>query len=340
MDFLYNLGLFLGEAVIIVVAIGAIVLILLAASMKSRHKSAGLIVDDLSSHFSEIEEQVSHDLRNKGEQKAHQKALKAQRKKEKKQSKEDETKLYVIDFKGSIDAKEVGSLREEVTAVLAVAKPTDEVLVRLESGGGMVHSYGLAASQLARLRSANIPLTIAVDKVAASGGYMMASIGNKILAAPFAIVGSIGVVAQLPNFHRLLKKNDIDYEQLTAGKYKRTITMFGENTDEGREKFRDELEDAHGLFKSFISEYRPGLDIESVATGEHWYGRKAIELGLVDTITTSDDYLMQRYRSVQVLRVQYLVKKKLTEKLGHSVSAGVEKAFTKIMSQSKWDWLQ
>lgn len=340
MDFLYSLGLFLGEAVIIVVAIGAIVLILLAASMKSRHKSAGLSIEDLSSHFSEIEEQISHDLRNKDEQKAHQKELKAQRKKEKKQSKEDKDKLYVIDFKGSIDAKEVSSLREEVTAVLAVAKPTDEVLIRLESGGGMVHAYGLAASQLARIRSADIPLTIAVDKVAASGGYMMACIGNKILAAPFAIVGSIGVVAQMPNFHRLLKKNDIDYEQMTAGKYKRTITMFGENTDEGREKFRDELEDAHQLFKSFINDYRPDLDVESVATGEYWYGRKAIELGLVDTINTSDDYLMQRYRSVQVLRVRYQVKKKLTEKLGNSVSVGIEKAFIRIMSQSKWDWLR
>ena len=190
----------------------------------------------------------------------------------------------MVDFKGSIDAGEVASLREEISAILTIADKGDEVIVNVESGGGMVHGYGLASSQLDRLRKAEIPLSICVDKVAASGGYMMACVANKVYAAPFAIVGSIGVVAQVPNFNRLLKKHDIDYEQHTAGDFKRTLTIFGENTDEGREKFQKELEETHVLFKAFISKYRPELDIAKVATGEHWYGQQAIELGLIDEV--------------------------------------------------------
>ncbi|MDF5637600.1 protease SohB, partial [Vibrio parahaemolyticus] len=183
-----------------------------------------------------------------------------------------EPHLFVLDFNGSIDAKEVASLREEITAILAVAREGDEVLLRLESGGGMVHGYGLASSQLDRIKAAGLPLTISVDKVAASGGYMMACVADKIVSAPFAIVGSIGVIAQIPNFNKLLKKHDIEYEQLTAGEYKRTLTMFGENTDKARDKFKQELEETHVLFKDFIRERRPSLDLDKVATGEHWFG--------------------------------------------------------------------
>ena len=109
-------------------------------------------------------------------------------------------------------------------------------------------AYGLAASQMQRIRDKKLKLTVCVDKVAASGGYMMAVVADKIIAAPFAVLGSIGVLAQVPNFHRLLKKHDVDFEMLTAGKYKRTLTMFGENTDKGREKFQEDIEDTHVLF--------------------------------------------------------------------------------------------
>ncbi|MFM2478421.1 protease SohB [Celerinatantimonas sp. MCCC 1A17872] len=340
MDFLYHIGTFLIEAIIIVAAIGAIALIVMAAGMKNRHKSGGLNIDDLSEQYSQMSDQLSETMMGKSERKAHHKAVKAEHKKNKKHPKQDQHKLFVVDFKGSIDAKEVRSLREEVSAILSVAKTTDEVLIRLESGGGMVHGYGLAASQLARIRSAGIPLTIAVDKVAASGGYMMACIGNKILAAPFAIVGSIGVVAQLPNFNKLLKKNDIDYEQITAGKYKRTLTMFGENTDDGREKFKEELEQTHQLFKGFVHQYRPELDVETVATGEHWFGKQAIEKGLIDEITTSDDYLMRHYKERQVVKVHYQIKKKISDRLGKSVAMGVENAVGRFINQGKWDWMR
>ncbi len=173
------------------------------------------------------------------------------------------------------------------------------------------HSYGLASSQLERIRRRNIPLTICVDRVAASGGYMMACIANRLIAAPFALIGSIGVVAQIPNFHRLLKKNDVDYEVLTAGDYKRTLTMFGENTDKGREKFVEELEDTHSLFKEFVSEYRPQLDIEKVATGEVWFGRRALENQLIDQIETSDDYLFNLSEEADIYKVKYRPKQTL-----------------------------
>ena len=214
-----------------------------------------------------------------------------------------------------MDAREVASLREEVSAVIGVARPGDEVLLRLESGGGVVHGYGLAASQLQRLRDKDITLTVAIDKVAASGGYMMACVADKILAAPFAIVGSIGVIAQLPNFNKLLKKHDIEFEMHTAGQYKRTITMFGENDDLGREKFREELGAIHERFKGFVAEHRPGLDIDQVTTGEHWLASQAKQLGLVDALCTSDDYLLAQASQHKVVGISYRKPKSLTQRL-------------------------
>ncbi len=216
-------------------------------------------------------------------------------------------------------------MREEISTVLTLAKPTDEILVKVESGGGMVHSYGLASSQLARITQKNIPLTVCVDKVAASGGYMMAGVANKIVAAPFAIIGSIGVVAQLPNFHKLLKKNDIDYEMFTAGEYKRTVTMFGENTEKGRAKFVEELEDTHVLFKEFVNEHRPQVDIAEVATVEVWFGRRAKEVKLIDEIQTSDEYLFAQAETADIYQVEFTHKKSLPEKLGFAAQAAVDR---------------
>ncbi|MCW8832124.1 MAG: protease SohB, partial [Colwellia sp.] len=293
MEFLYEYGLFLAKTVTFVIAVIAIVAVAAASAIKQKHKKGELEITDLSEQFEDVEQEVVHALLNKEElkqkEKADKKIAKEQAKKEKALAKESansdsedateaKSRVFVIDFKGSIDAKEVSSLREEVTAILSVASKNDEVFVRLESGGGMVHGYGLASSQLDRIRQREIPLTVSVDKVAASGGYMMACVANNIIAAPFAILGSIGVIAQLPNFNKLLKKNDIDFEQFTAGEFKRTVTMFGENTEKGKEKFIEELEETHVLFKDFVSEHRPSLDLEKVATGEHWFGTKALEL--------------------------------------------------------------
>jgi serine protease SohB len=240
-----------------------------------------------------------------------------------------------LDFHGDIKASANDGLRETISAVLTLATPKDEVVVKVESGGGMVHSYGLASSQLARITHKEIPLTVCVDKVAASGGYMMACVANKIVAAPFAILGSIGVVAQLPNFHRLLKKNDIDYEMFTAGEFKRTVTMFGENTEKGREKFVEDLEDTHVLFKDFVSEHRPQVDIGAVATGEVWFGRRAKAVNLIDVLQTSDEYLLDQVETADIFEIEYAVKKSLPEKLGIATQVAVERALFSVWEKSQ-----
>ncbi|WP_346839693.1 protease SohB [Microbulbifer sp. SAOS-129_SWC] len=242
-------------------------------------------------------------------------------------------RLFVMHFDGDIKASALSHLREEVTAVLQVAEPGDEVIVCLESPGGMVANYGLAASQLARVRSAGIQLTIAVDKVAASGGYMMACVADRILAAPFAMLGSIGVVAQLPNFNRLLKRHDVDFELFTAGAYKRTVTMFGENTAEGKEKFQSDLEEIHALFQHFVAEYRPQLDVAKVATGEVWFGQRALDLGLVDEIKTSDEYLTGCVESADLYQVEYKEKTNIAKRFGLAAQAGIESAAARLFSR-------
>ncbi|KKO49970.1 peptidase S49 [Arsukibacterium sp. MJ3] len=312
MAFLLEYGMFLAKAATIVFAIALVVGIVVSASHKPKSKKGQLEFTDLGKHYQQQTAELQQRLLDK---KAFKQWQKVQQKADKRQIAERPC-LFVLDFNGSMDARETDSLREEVTALLAVAKPQDEVLLRLESGGGVVHGYGLAASQLDRIRQQNISLTVAVDKVAASGGYMMACIGNKILAAPFAILGSIGVIAQLPNFHKLLQKNHIDFEQFTAGEFKRTVTLFGENTDKGRQKFQQELEDTHDLFKTFVQQHRPQLTISKVATGEHWFGYQALELNLVDHIQTSDDYVMAKLPSHRLFTVKYQLKKGLAEKVG------------------------
>jgi len=348
LEFLYEYGLFLAKTVTFIVAVIAIIAVIAASAIKQQHKKGELEITDLSEQFEEVEQEISHALLNKEElkqkEKSDKKLTKEQAKKDKALAKgrsdsenaiEGKSKIFVIDFKGSIDAKEVSSLREEVTAILSVATKNDEVFVRLESGGGMVHGYGLASSQLDRIRQHEIPLTVSVDKVAASGGYMMACVANNIISAPFAILGSIGVIAQLPNFNKLLKKNNIDFEQFTAGEFKRTVTMFGENTEKGKEKFIEELEETHVLFKNFVNEHRPSLDLDKVATGEHWFGTKALELGLVDTIQTSDDYLQKLSKSHKIVAIKYEIKKGLAEKFAKAASLSAESILGKLMQKNR-----
>jgi serine protease SohB len=240
--------------------------------------------------------------------------------KEKKHDDVKRKRIFVLDFKGDIKASEVSSLREEITALLTIADKQDEVVALIESSGGTVHGYGLAASQLRRIRDKEIFLTVAVDKVAASGGYMMACVANKIIAAPFAILGSIGVLAQIPNFHRLLKRFNIDFEQLSAGEYKRSLTLFGENTDKDRKKLQEELEDTHNLFKDFVKENREQVEIDMISTGEHWYGRRALDYKLVDELCTSDDYLSAAAADADIFEIKYERRKPITEKI---ISFGV-----------------
>ncbi|KZN47427.1 protease SohB [Pseudoalteromonas luteoviolacea] len=328
MAFLFEYGLFLAKAVTVVVAIGAIVVLIVGASQKPKSKSGEIEIKDLSEELAQAKELFLHQTLDKKELKAHLKENK------KASEEKPQGQTFVIDFSGSLDAHEVSSLREEITAILTIAnKEKDQVLVNLESGGGVVHGYGLAASQLIRIKQAGLPLTVSVDKVAASGGYMMACVADKIIAAPFAIVGSIGVLAQIPNFNKILKKNDVDFEQITAGEYKRTLTMFGENTEQGRHKFKSEVEHTHTLFKQFVSQHRPSLDIDKVATGEHWFATHAKEFDLVDEIKTSDDMLLELNSTQQLYKVKYKAKKALAERLGVGLSVVVEKLGIKVLSR-------
>ncbi|BFM47881.1 protease SohB [Marinomonas sp. THO17] len=330
MEFLTDYAGFLLKLVSVALVIG--VLLAVVASGKRKTQPGSLSVTKLNENYDSMKEELDRKLLDKkalkNQLKEKKKQAKLEKKSHKKDSKEEpaaeKKRLYVLNFDGDIKASAVSAMREEITAVLSVATPQDEVVVRLESGGGMVHSYGLAASQLQRIREAGIPLTICVDKVAASGGYMMACVADKIIAAPFAILGSIGVVAQVPNLHRLLDKSLIDVELHTAGKYKRTLTMLGKNTDEGREKFKQDLEDTHGLFKRFVSEQRPQLAIEEIATGDTWYGSEALENQLVDAVMTSDAYLVSHYKDAEVVQIEYKQPKSMAERLGFSVLSAIE----------------
>lgn len=324
MEWLANYGMFLAKAATVLLAL--VVLLLLIVSLKDRHRrpDGTLNVSRVNDQIGRMTERLAQSVLDKKAFKVLHKARKLEAKGRSRGS-DERARVFVLCFDGDIKASAVDHLRHEITAVLEMARPNDEIVLKLESGGGMVHSYGLAASQLVRVREAGIPLTVCVDKVAASGGYMMACIGNRVLAAPFAMLGSIGVVAQLPNFNKLLKKHDVDYEMLTAGEYKRTLTMFGENTERGREKFREDLENIHRLFKDFVARYRPQLNVDEVATGEVWFGLEAQERLLADGIQTSDQYITGRVREADVFEVHYVTRKRMQDKLAGGLTGVLDR---------------
>lgn len=326
--FFSEYALFLAKTITFLVAVFLVLAMIAGISKRAQHNET-LRVEKLNDKFRQMTRSLRQAISSGGARKALKKLYKAELKAEKKSSSE-RPKTFLIEFKGDIKAHGVASLREEISAVLSVAGEQDELLVRLENPGGVVHEHGLAAAQLARVRDAGLKLVVAVDKVAASGGYLMACVADRIIAAPFAIVGSIGVIAQLPNFNRLLDDKGVDFEQITAGEYKRTVTMFGKNTDEDRAKLKSELEDVHRLFKEAVARYRPDLDLERVATGEHWYGTQALELGLIDEITTSDAWLVAALEARDIFSVKYEIKQPLPKKLLGAVDALVERAFDAV----------
>ncbi len=322
-QFLADYGLFLLKAITVVAAIVVVISVAAAAGRKAGQE--GLEVESLNKKYKSIAGALRKAVLKKDEAK---KEAKEEKKRDKEEAKKpsERPRSFVINFKGDLKATAVPSLREEVSAVLDVVRENDDVIVCLENHGGVVHEHGLAASQLARIRERDIPLTVCVDKVAASGGYLMACVASKIYAAPFAILGSIGVLAQIPNFNRMLDSHGVDFEQITAGKYKRTVTMFGKNTDEDRAKLKEELEDVHELFKAAIGKYRPDLDLDKVATGEHWYGSRALELGLADAIKTSDELLLELAADRDLYRVAYRIKQPLQKRLVANIDSLLERA--------------
>ncbi|MFO7642620.1 MAG: protease SohB [Candidatus Competibacteraceae bacterium] len=321
MEFLSEYGLFLAKAATLVVAALALLggIVVLARHGERPESRGRLDVRHLNHDYENMALTLKAATLPK---KAFKQARNEQKAKDKQHDKTPHRRVFVLNFHGDLRASAVSALREEVTAVLIVAQPEDEVVVRLDSAGGLVHAYGLAAAQLLRIRDRRVKLTVAVDKVAASGGYLMACVADRIIAAPFAILGSIGVIAQLPNFNRLLKKHDVDYEQFMAGEHKRTVTVFGENTDKGRQKFQAEIEEAHTLFKDFVKTHRAQVDLQQVATGEYWYGTRALDCRLADELRTSDDYLLAMSASADLYEVTFTGKKPwLARMLAHASAA-------------------
>ena len=326
-ELISNYGLFLLKTITIVVSI--IIIISVIVNSKKNTTEGGLEVQSINKDLDSLEEGIKKNILSKQEFK---KFVKSKKKNSKKLS----NKIFVIDFKGNIKASEIISLRREISGILLSFKKGDEVLLRLENSGGTVHEHGLAASQLKRIRDKNIPLTICVDKVAASGGYMMACVANKIVASPFAIIGSIGVIAQVPNFNKLLKNKGVDFEQQTAGNYKRTVTMFGKNTDKDRKKLKEQLEDIHSLFKEFIKDNRRNLDVEKVSTGEYWYGKDALKLKLIDKILTSDEYIISMKDRFEIIRIKYKPAKSISDKLS-KLSTNISSKLFQKFEQKDYD---
>ncbi len=335
MEFLYEVSVFSLKALVILVSVALVLLLFFSLVARSKNMISHLEVEDLNQKWDNHRYQILQAWADAKYLKSEAKALK---KKSKAQS--DKHRIFVLDFDGDIKASAVETFRDLISAVMMVAKPEkDEVVLRITSPGGLVHTYGLAAAQILRLRSGGIRTTACIDKVAASGGYLMAAAAENIIAAPFAIIGSIGVIAQIPNFHKLLKKNDIDYEELTAGQYKRTVSLFGEITDQGKRKFISQIEDTHALFKEFLATHRSKVAVEEVSTGEYWYGQRALGLGLIDQIATSEAYLMDKANTHQILKISLTAKKKLADRIQEMVGSLqnhlVTKAYEKFY-QMEW----
>jgi len=329
-DLLVAYGFFLLKVITVLLVI-LIPILMISSSTKHRKETdkGRIIVKNLSDKLEEIGVTLKS---AEMDPKAYKSFLKERNKKKKKEVKGKPKEIvYVLDFKGDIQASAVGKLKQEINAIIASQVKCKEVVIKVESGGGSAYAYGLCAAELKRLVDNKIKLTVCIDKMAASGGYLMSCVATKIVAAPWAIVGSIGVIAQLPNFHRLLKKLDIDIEMHTAGKFKRTLTTLGKNTKQGREKFISELEDLHVVFKDFVQENRSKIQVAKVSTGEVWQGDKAKKLGLIDEIGTSDDYLLKLASKFKLLEIQYFEKKPFTARIGAAVEVVVEKGIYKIL---------
>lgn len=328
-EFLLSYGLFVAKVVTGLIALMFAVAIVAGARNK-KEDSPELKVTNLNEKYKQLKNAVLSAVLDKKQFKQHLKDEAKSAKKSQAEKEESKPKLFVLEFEGDIRASQVETLRDEITAMLSIAKPEDQVLLKLDNSGGVVHEHGLAASQLQRIKDAKLGFTVSVDKVAASGGYMMACVADKIVSAPFAIIGSIGVLAQLPNFNRLLDKAGIDFEQHTAGEYKRTVTMFGKNSDKEREKLKQELQETHHLFRDFVQRHRESLDMDKVATGEHWYGTQALELKLVDELITSDDYLINALDQFDIFELKMEIKKGIQEKLLGGLFSSVNEARSKL----------
>jgi serine protease SohB len=339
MEFVADYGMFLLKALTVVAALAVLIVLvarmarmtppeggrLKVTKLNKRYQELGDVVRKQALTHGELREQVRR--RRREEKERRRKARQAKSRETEAEESHKRGRVFVLSFEGDLRASAVESLRKEVTALLTVIEKGDRVVLRIDSGGGLVHAYGLAASQIGRLRDQGVAVTACVDRIAASGGYMMACVADRVVAAPFAVVGSIGVVATVPNFHRLLDRHSVDVEQIYAGEYKRTLSLFGENTDKGRKKFAEQIEETHRMFRDFVKTHRSAVDIEEVATGEPWYGQQAVDLGLVDELRTSDDVLLEASREADVYEVRYERRRHVGEKLTELVAMVLKRSY-------------
>ena len=356
MEFLIDYGMFLAKAITIVLSIGVVAGLIASAGQKNKkgEKKGNIRVTQINEHIDGLRDTLRASILDKEQlkeiEKTEKKKIKAENKRKKKATvkntedadEDDSTtkRYFVLNFEGNIAADAVESLREEITAILSMATKDDEVILRLESPGGMVHAYGLASSQLLRIKNKSIPLTICVDKVAASGGYMMACLADRLVAAPFAIIGSIGVLVQLPNFHRVLKKYDVDYEIISAGEYKRTLTHFGEITNKGKAKVKEDVENIHQIFKDWVKTYRPSVEIDTIATGETWVGSQAKDRYMVDDIKTSDECVIEACETSDVYEIKFEIKKPLQVRLASLLEESAHRLISRWFEKSDHDIYQ
>lgn len=325
---------FVFQTGVIVLAVMAILAFIVMLKDKKRGAGGSVTVKNLNKRYKRFAQHVGMELQEKDNLTLLSKIkgwLAARKQAKPSRDAKARATLFVLDFKGDISASACDQLREEVSSLLLVAQPNDRVLLRLESPGGVVHGYGLAASQLQRIRDKGLTLIVSVDKVAASGGYMMACVANRILTAPFAVIGSIGVLAAMPNLHKFLRKRKIDYLEVTAGEFKRTVTPLGEITESGMNKFQEQIDATHALFKEHVQKHRADVEIDKVATGEFWYGTQALALGLVDEIGTSDDFILANLDACRVIHLQYEGEKKLKQKIADALSVCMDTALTKAL---------
>src|SRR5271167_1555465 len=334
MAFWLDIAAFLLKALIIVAAFGGLAVLIARLARSSDPKDQEIKVRSLDERYDDMRDAMNGELLDRKERKALAKSRKKEAKAAAKtrRAQEPGKRIFVLTFKGDMRASAVKRLGAEIDAVLIAARPeTDETVIRIESPGGTVTGYGLAAAEILRLREHKIMVTASVDQVAASGGYMMACAADRIVAAPFAVVGSIGVVAPAPNLHRLLKKNDIDYEEMTAGEFKRTVSVLGEITPEGREHFRGKLDATHEAFKTHVAECRPSVDIAEVANGDHWLAREALALGLVDEIATGDELLFRARETARLYEVSMEARKNLLQQILGGLGVAARSAFDFII---------
>ncbi|MDP3296608.1 MAG: signal peptide peptidase SppA [Thermodesulfovibrionia bacterium] len=164
------------------------------------------------------------------------------------------------------------------------------VVIRIDSPGGAVAPAQEIYKEIVKLKKEK-KVVASMGSVAASGGYYIACPADKIVANPGTLTGSIGVIMEIPNIEGLMKKIGVETKVIKSGKHKDIASMFKSMTEEERKILQSVLDDVHDQFIRAVSEGRNMKyeNIKELADGRIFTGKKAKELGLVDTLGNLDD---------------------------------------------------